>query len=257
VTPRGIALFAGTDGRVVASLAAEAERLGYHSFWLNHPGQTDGVAGLAPAAAVTEAIELGVGVVPLHMRSTASLIAGVREWRLPSERLLLGIGTSGPGAFALAREGVASLRAELGCAVVMGALSESSCRLAGEIADGVLFNWLTPEHAQLSARWVGEGAARVGRQRPRIFAYVRLALGADARRRVEEEGGRYAGGSYAAHFDRMGATPLETAIAAGDAAAVGPRLAAWDGVVDEVVLRLLPSSAGLEAHLELLAAGAP
>jgi alkanesulfonate monooxygenase SsuD/methylene tetrahydromethanopterin reductase-like flavin-dependent oxidoreductase (luciferase family) len=257
MTARGVALFAGTDGAVVSSVARDAERLGYRSFWLNHPGQIDGVAGLARAAAATEAIELGVGVVPLHMRSTPSLVAGVREHRLPSERLLLGIGTSGPGAFALAREGVATLRAELGCAVVMGALSEASCRLAGEIADGVLFNWLTPEHARRSARWVEEGSARVGRARPRLFAYVRLALGADARRRVEEEGGRYAGGSYAAHFARMGATPLETAIAADDAAAAAAGLAVWDGAVDEVVLRFLPASGGLEAHLELLAAGAP
>jgi hypothetical protein len=55
----------------------------------------------------------------------------------------------------------------------------------------------------------------------------------------------------------MGATPLETAIAADDASAAAAGLAAWDGAVDEVVLRFLPASGGLEAHLELLAAGAP
>ena len=90
---------------------------------------------------------------------------------LPRERLLLGIGTSGPGAFRLARDGVASIHDELGCRVVMGALSEPACRLAGEIADGVLLNWLTPDHARRSA---GVDRSRCGAGRTRAAEALRL-----------------------------------------------------------------------------------
>ena len=257
MSSRGVALFAGTPGDVIAETARLAEEVGYRSFWLNHPGSTDGIAGLTQAAATTSRIELGVGVVPLHVRSAASIVASVREQALPRGRLLLGIGTSGPGAFRLAREGVASIHAELGCRVVMGALSEPACRLAGEIADGVLFNWLTPEYARRSAAWVEAGAAKAGRERPRLFAYVRVALGLGARERVETEGARYAAGSYGTHFERMGAAPRETAIAAAVAGEVADSLVAWEGVVDEIVLRFLPAAATAEAHLALVRAGAP
>ncbi len=257
MSSRGVALFAGTPGDVIAETAGLAEQVGYHSFWLNHPGSTDGIAGLTEAAASTKRIELGVGVVPLHVRSAASIVAGVRERELPRERLLLGIGTSGPGAFRLARDGVASIHDGLGCRVVMGALSEPACRLAGEIADGVLLNWLTPDHARRSAAWIEAGAASAGRERPRLYAYVRIALGPGARERVETEGARYASGSYRAHFEGMGATPIETAIAARAPGEVSSSLDAWEGAVDEIVLRFLPASGTTEAHLELVRAGAP
>jgi len=254
---RGVALFAGTAAEVTAVTARAAEELGYRSFWLNHPGPIDGVAALAPAALATAAIDLGVGVVPLHTRAASSVVESVRAHGLPTERLLLGIGSANSGAFRLAREGVALLRTELGCRVFMGALGEPACGLAGEIADGVLLNWSTPAHALRSAEWVGRGAERAGRPRPEIYAYVRVALGPGARARIEDEGSRYAGGSYGAHFARMDASPLETAIAAVDAGALAAGLRAWEGVVDEVVLRFLPASDAAEAHLAILLAGAP
>lgn len=252
---RGIGLDADTTPEIVAETARVAEQLGYGSFWLNHPGSTDGVAALALAAGSTEAIALGVGVVPLHIRPAASVVDGVRAHRLPSDRLLLGIGTANAGAYRLAREGVALIRAELGCRVVMGALGEQACRLAGAIADGVLFNWLTPEHARRSAAWVEAGAAGAGRPRPRLYAYVRFALGAHARDRVVEAGTRYGRGPYAAHFERMGVEPVETAIAVSAVEEVAAELGVWEGAVDEAVLRLLPASASLEAQLELVRAG--
>jgi alkanesulfonate monooxygenase SsuD/methylene tetrahydromethanopterin reductase-like flavin-dependent oxidoreductase (luciferase family) len=254
---RGVALYAGTPAAVIAQSARAAEELGYTSFWLNHPGATDGVAALAEAARATGAIELGVGVVPLHMRSAANVVAGVREHELPVERLLIGIGSANAGAFRLAREGATLIRDELRCRVVMGALGEGACRLAGEIADGVLFNWLTPTHARRSAAWVGDGARKAGRPIPKLFSYVRVALGDDAGARIEEEGARYANGSYRAHFERMSARPIETAIVASAPREVSEQLRAWEGVVDEVVLRLLPAAVSLEAHLELLHAGKP
>jgi len=257
MTRRGVGLFAGTPAEVIAVTARSAEELGYRSFWLNHPGSIDGVAALSPAAVATSAIDLGVGVVPLHTRAASSVAESVRAHGIPTDRLLLGIGSANAGAFKLARDGVALLRAELGCRVFMGALGEPACRLAGEIADGVLLNWLTPVHARRSAEWVERGADEAGRARPEIYAYVRVALGPGARERIADEGTRYARGPYAPHFARMGASPLETALAAADAGSLAAALRAWEGVVDEVVLRFLPISLAAEAHLEILRAGAP
>src|SRR5713101_4236215 len=160
---QGFALFAGTGRDVIRASAREAEALGYGSFWVNHPGSTDGLSALAEAAAETGAVGLGVGVIPLHTRGPVSIVEGVRETRLPLERLLLGIGSPNPDALKRVRAGVAALRGQLKTRVVIAALGPQMCRLAGEIADGVLFNWLTPEYARLSADWVRAGAAAAGR----------------------------------------------------------------------------------------------
>jgi alkanesulfonate monooxygenase SsuD/methylene tetrahydromethanopterin reductase-like flavin-dependent oxidoreductase (luciferase family) len=139
----------------------------------------------------------------------------------------------------------------------MGALSEPACRLAGALADGVLFNWLTPAYARRSAAWVEAGAAEAGRARPTIYAYLRVALGPGARGRIEREGTRYRSGPYRAHFARMAAEPPATAIAASTPGEVAESLGPWDGAVDEVVLRLVSADESEDAHLELVRAGAP
>jgi alkanesulfonate monooxygenase SsuD/methylene tetrahydromethanopterin reductase-like flavin-dependent oxidoreductase (luciferase family) len=255
---RGFALFAGTAPDVTRACAREAEGLGYDSFWVNHPGPIDGLAALAVAAGATRRVELGVGVIPLHTREPASIVQGVRDHALPLDRLLLGVGSPNPAALGRVRAGVAALRAGLATRVVVAALGPKMCALAGEVADGVLFNWLTPEHARQSAGWVRAGAAAAGRQPPRLFAYVRLALGPGAADRARQEGARYAGiPAYAAHFARMAVEPVATAIVADTPAAVGPALAAWAGTIDEVVLRALPAGDTADEHLALVRAARP
>lgn len=255
---RGFAVFAGITPDVIRATAREAEGHGFHSFWVNHPGSIDGLVALGLAAQQTRRIELGIGVIPLHTRGPASIVDGVRANALPLDRLLLGVGSPNPNALGRVREGIAQLRTQLGGRLVVAALGPKMCRLAGEIADGVLFNWLTPEHARVSAEWVRAGAAEAQRQTPRILAYVRAAIGSAARDRLEEEGKRYAAiPAYASHFARMGVKPIATAIAAPDAGALGPALEAWRGVVDEVVIRAITAKDTVEEHLALLRAAAP
>ncbi|HEU5323019.1 MAG TPA: LLM class flavin-dependent oxidoreductase, partial [Methylomirabilota bacterium] len=243
---------------VIRAAAREAEALGYGSFWVNHPGATDGLAALAHAAAETRRIELGVGVIPLHTRTPESIVQGVRAAALPLDRLLLGVGSPNPGALARVRAGIADLRGQLATRLVLAALGPRMCGLAGELADGVLFNWLTPEHARRSAELVRAGAAAAGRRPPRTFAYVRLALGAAAADRLAEEGARYAGiPAYAANFARMGVKPLDTAIAAQRPEDVAAALARWRGAVDEVVLRAVTARDTVEETLALLRAARP
>jgi len=255
---RGFAVFAGTAAETIRASAREAEGLGYSSFWVNHPGSTDGLTALAGAARDTQRIEVGIGVIPLHTRAPDSIAEGVRANALPLGRLLLGVGSPNPQALARVRAGIAALRAQFTTRLVVAALGPRMCRLAGEVADGVLFNWLTPEHARLSAEWVRAGAAAASRQPPKLFAYVRVALGPAASERLVQEGARYAAiPAYASHFARMGVAPVETAIAAPHPDAVASGLERWQGVIDEVVVRAITGRDTAEEHLAIVRAARP
>jgi alkanesulfonate monooxygenase SsuD/methylene tetrahydromethanopterin reductase-like flavin-dependent oxidoreductase (luciferase family) len=254
----GFALFAGTAPEVIRACAREAEALGYSSFWVNHPGSTDGLAALAEAARETRRIELGIGVIPLPTRGPESIAQGVRAHALPLPRLLLGVGSPNPGALARVRAGIAELRAQLETRLVVAALGPRMCQLAGEVADGVLFNWLTPEYARRSADLVRAGAAGAHRPAPKLCAYVRVAIGSAAGDRLADEAARYAKiPAYADHFARMGVKPVDTGIAAPTPEAVGPALARWQGVVDEIVVRAITARDTVEENLGLVRAARP
>jgi len=255
---RGIAVFAGISPDVIRAVARETEALGYSSFWVNHPPTTDGLASLAAAARETRRVDLGVGVIPLTARGPQAIAEGVRAQALPLDRLLLGIGSPNPGALRRMREGIAALRSSLACRIVAAALGPKMCRLAGELADGVLLNWLTPAHARRSAEWVREGAAAARRAAPRLAAYVRVAIGPAARERLGGEAARYGAiPAYGASFARMGVAPIDTCIAVDDAGAVPPALAAWDGVVDDIVVRVIPAADTAHDHLAVVRAAQP
>ena len=254
----GFALFAGTAPEIISASAREAEALGYSSFWVNHPGATDGLASLAAAAKETRRIELGIGVIPLHTRGPEKIADGVRAQTLPLGRLLLGVGSPNPGALARVRAGIAELRSHLQTRLVVAALGPQMCRLAGEVADGVLLNWVTPEYARRSADLVREGAASAKRPTPKIFAYVRLALGAAAHDRLLVEASRYAAvPAYGANFERMGVKPETTAIAAHTPEEIATALGKWRGAVDEVVLRAVTATDTLDESLALVRAARP
>jgi alkanesulfonate monooxygenase SsuD/methylene tetrahydromethanopterin reductase-like flavin-dependent oxidoreductase (luciferase family) len=254
----GFALFAGTAPDIIRACAREAEARGYRSFWVNHPGSTDGLAALALAAGEARRLDLGIGVIPLHTRGPESIVQGVRAHALALDRLLLGVGSPNPRSLARVREGVAALRSQLSTRIVVAALGPKMCRLAGEVADGVLFNWLTPEHARASAVEVRAGAAAAGRPAPTLYAYVRLAIGTAACEKLAEEGNRYAAiPAYGANFTRQGMKPVDTAIGVQRAEDVPAALAKWEGAVDEVVLRAITGRDTAEEHLALVRAAAP
>jgi alkanesulfonate monooxygenase SsuD/methylene tetrahydromethanopterin reductase-like flavin-dependent oxidoreductase (luciferase family) len=254
-TAKGFAVFAGVTPEIIRASAREAEALGYRSFWVNHPGPVDGLGSLAHAAAETRRVDLGVGVIPLHTRGPEAIAEGARTHGLPPERLLLGVGSPNPEALKRVRDGVATLRAKLTTRIIVAALGPKMCHLAGEVADGVLFNWLTPEYARRSGELVRAGADAAKRPMPRLYAYVRVALGPAAAERLADEGGRYDSiPAYHAHFVRMGVKPVDTAIAATSADGIKRALAAWDGAVDEVVLRAITAKDTVEDHLTLVRA---
>ena len=247
----GFAVFAGTKPENIHAAAREAERLGYASFWVNHPGSTDGLAALARAAGQTRRIELGIGVIPLHTRGPESIVDGVKTTALPLDRLLLGVGSPNPEALKRVRAGIAELRSKLSTRLVVAALGP-------QVADGVLFNWLTPEYARRSAALVREGAAAARRQPPKLYAYLRVALGPTASELLQQEANRYAAvPAYAANFERMGLKPVETAIAAQSRDDVQRGLAPWNGVVDHIIVRSITAKDTVDEHVALVKAAAP
>lgn len=254
----GFALFAATPPDVIKATAREAEALGYRSFWVNHPGKTDGLGALAVAAGETRAIALGVGVIPLNTRGPDSIIEGVRGHQLPLARLLLGVGSPNPKSLQRVREGVAALRGALQTRIVVAALGPKMCHLAGEVADGVLLNWVTPEHARKSADQVRAGAAAAKRRPPTIFSYVRLAMGAAAMPTLQQESDRYGAiPAYAANFERMGVKPIETTIAAATPADVRRAIATWNGAVDALIFRAIVAQDTIDENLALVRAAKP
>src|SRR5437016_10210637 len=118
----GFALFAGAAPEILRASAREAEGLGYSSFWVNHPGATDGLAALALAAGETRRLDLGIGVIPLHTRGPESIVEGVKAQNLPLDRLLLGIGSPNPSSLQRVRDGVAALKKDLKTRVIVAAL---------------------------------------------------------------------------------------------------------------------------------------
>lgn len=258
-TQRGLGLAAALPPSVIQAAAEATAHAGYHSFWLNNPPHASALSLLGDVGRTHPRLWLGVGVIPLSHQSPEEIADDVRTNHLPLDRLYLGIGSgSGAGGLERVREGITSLRERLDTSIVIAAMGPKMCRLAGEAADGVLFNWLTPDYAKRSAEWISEAAAVAGRPTPRLMAYVRVALGDESRNRLREEAARYeAIPHYAAHFTRMGVSALNTGVASPASDAIQGGLEAWNGVVDEIVVRAITANDTAEEVVRLVEAAAP
>lgn len=256
---RGLGLRADISTEVIRNAVVAAQDNGYASFWLNNPPRSKALDVLGGIARVATRIHLGVGVIPLSDHRPGDIVHRVRQNSLPMDRLYLGVGSgSGAGAAERVADGIRAIRSELECCLVIAALGPRMCRLAGAEADGVLFNWLTPQWARHSVEWVQEGAHRAGKPMPRIMAYVRVALGSEAIVRVQQEAGHYeAIPHYRAHIQRMGTSAFATAITAKTPGDIQRGLSAWDGVVDEVIVRAVASSDTVAHVTNLVTAARP
>lgn len=255
---RGFGIAASVAPHVAATVAAEAERLGYSSFWSNDTGGYDGLETLAAAASVTSRLKLGVGVIGVDRRTGESIAGDVVRLGLPVDRLWLGVGSGGSSSLAIVRTATEELHQRGVADVFIAALGPNMNRLAGEAADGVLFNWLTPAFAERSREWVLEAAAHAGRPRPIISAYVRCALLPQADEQLDRQSALYSSfPSYASHFERMGVSARNTCVHGTDAATLQAGIAAHDVVLDETVVRAITADESAESILELLRACAP
>ena len=238
----GLGIAAGSDPDQLAGLASEAEALGYSSIWSNDSPAGDGLSQLWAWAQASTHIRLCVGVLALDRHLPEDIAERAHELELPLERLLIGIGAGFTDApLRVVREGVTSLRTRLpGARVAVAAMGPQMCRLAGEVGDAVLLNWMTPERAVWARSLVEEGARAGGRQPADVpvYGYVRVAMGSDAVDRLAREVSMYLQmPHYKRHFDAMGGAPTGVGVATdpvGVAAAV-----AHYSALDEPVVRVL------------------
>jgi alkanesulfonate monooxygenase SsuD/methylene tetrahydromethanopterin reductase-like flavin-dependent oxidoreductase (luciferase family) len=200
-------------------VAREAERLGFESLW-TPAGSVPDAFHICAAWSQDTSLRTGISVVPAPRMWTplALAVQAATLAQLSSGRFVLGLGTGGYGPSfwdsvglpnrpitvmrnyatairqLLAGETVTSdgpgvrLRsASLGvpdlpaAPVYLAALGPQMLRLAGEVADGALLNWATPERIALSRTRIAEGAARAGRVPADIplTMYVRVCIDDD------------------------------------------------------------------------------
>jgi probable F420-dependent oxidoreductase len=197
--------------RSIIDIAASAQQLGYDSMWTVEATGTDAFTLLGAVSAVTPTLSLGTGIIPIQLRSPplTAMSAASLQALSPEVDIWLGLGVSAPGILrqhglpapdrpiAMMREYVALLReclsgesvtfegdfwqvkrfrlnVRLGDRrpkIVMAALNPQMLRLAGEIADGVLLNYIPAAHVADSIERVRRGGAA------KIFAYVHAAVG--------------------------------------------------------------------------------
>ncbi len=256
---RGFGVAAGLDPEVATPLAARCAELGYSSIWSNdHPGAL-GLETLAAFAQGSDELELGVAVMALDRHQPSEINAAIDRLGLDRERLWLGVGAGfSEKPLTTMREALPRLREAVpGVRLVLAAMGPKMCALGGSTWDGVFFNWMTPEFAAGARESVESGAADSDRDPPPIFGYVRVAVGEDARARLDKEEGFYRDlhEGYRRHFARLDAPPGTVGVAAEDPAAAGRELDAYDPL-DAIVVRGL-ASARLDAMTAVAEAGAP
>jgi len=220
----------------LASIVREGEEAGYDTVFLPEILGRDALVTLAALAGETNDLGLATGVVPMRSRTpllTAMAAATVHE--RSGGRLMLGVGTGPPrpGALDELRGFVLALRAllaggtigrsgrEVGLALDPGspvpiwisAMGPRAFALAGEIADGAILNWCTPERVVFARGRIAE-AAEAARRDPAevtLAVYVRAWVGEDleaARRALRIAAGEYASyPAYRRQFEHLGLGP--------------------------------------------------
>ena len=242
-------------------LGVAVESLGYAELWANDTRRGAGLETLAAAATGTQRLRFGVGVIALSERGPTRIaeeLAASESAGLPSPaaRLTLGVGSGASRSLELVRSGVAELRALLpGQPVAVAAVQRRMCALAGELADAVLLNWSVPALLVEQRAWVNKGAARAGREPPRLTAYVRVAVGAGAEDRLRAEMERYARHSEA-YARTFAAQDGLVGVAVSDPADLRAALLPYRAVLDCCVVRALPDGDDIDDWLAVAEAAA-
>ncbi len=240
-THHAIGVTSGLDAPVAAAFAARCADLGYDSLWANDDPTAPGLEELAHLAAGAPELDLGVGVLPIDRYPPAKIAAEVDRLGLDPAKLWIGIGSGRlRPALEPVRDAVAELRELLPSAsrIMVGTMRPKLSRLGGEVADGVLLNWMLPPQADRARRWVQEGAAAAGRSAPTAALYIRVAVGPGAEERLQHEEGRYRGFD-AEHFAAMNVPLGSVGVAGSGRTEAVEKLAPYRPAVDLPIVRVL------------------
>ena len=202
------------------ALAAEAEAAGYDTLWTGEIGGADAVTMMTLLASRTGRINVASGIIPIQTRTpivlgmTAASLAQIAPGRIRlglgiSSRIIVSEWNGLPFERPLdqLREAVQVIRMVLTgervnfdgrfyrvrnfrlmqppppkpVPIYVGALGPRMLALAGEIADGVLLNWIPPEAIPQSIRQIEIGAKRAGRSLADldIAAFIRTSVADD------------------------------------------------------------------------------
>jgi alkanesulfonate monooxygenase SsuD/methylene tetrahydromethanopterin reductase-like flavin-dependent oxidoreductase (luciferase family) len=257
---RGFGVAGALDQEIVSQLASAAEVAGFATFWANDTPGGDGLDSLAIAARETGSVRLGVGVIPIDRKPASAIIEQVKRLELPEDRLTVGIGAGGlrKGSIEAVRDTAIKLKSQLNARILVGSLGPRMTALGGEMADGALLNWLTPEYAARSAEVVRNAAKAAGRSQTHVATYVRVALGQNALNVLKAEADRYGSyRQYAENFARMGVTAFETTVHSENPEGLEPKLSNFEPELDEVVVRAICANESANDYLELLHATSP
>lgn len=255
----GFGIVGALDLATVRAIALRADELGIDALWVNDTPGGDSLARLEVAASVTTSLRLATGVISVDRKPAGQIVAEVRQRDLPLDRLTIGIGSSvPPSPLKRIEDSLGALRDELDVRIVVGSLGPKMRKLGAERSNGLLFNWLTPDFALDTTDEMREQAKAAGNAPVESATYVRTAFGHDALPRLEEEAARYTAiPSYAANFERLGITAMQTAVRGESAEAIAAGISAFDGTVDHVVVRAITPTDDLDHYLHLLDAIAP
>jgi probable F420-dependent oxidoreductase len=197
--------------KAVTAIAISAQNLGYKSFWTVEANGTDAMSLLGAVSHAAPKLDLATGIIPIQLRTPVltAMSAATLQALNPNVNILLGIGVSAPGILmqhgeratdkpiGMMREYVALLReclsgepvtfegdyfnakrfrlgvrlGERKPKIIMAALNPQMLKLAGEVADGVLLNYLPASHVGTSIEQVRKGG------NAKIYAYVHAAVG--------------------------------------------------------------------------------
>ena len=155
----------------------------------------------------------GISVVPASGQSAAFYAEQAkRVWEGTGGKFVFGVGSGRlEHAVQEMRPYLNELRTRLpdGPPIHLAALGPLMLGLAGELADGVLLNWCSPEMVAWSRERVNAAAADAGRARPVVGSYIRTSVDPDAdlaQRTLADSALQYAlgPGAYRRHFERMG-----------------------------------------------------
>lgn len=243
----------------VREIAKRAEEIGLYSLWFNETPEGDAIERMRVATSVTERLVVGSGVINVDRTAASAIARSVRERGLDESRIVIGIGASAkPSPLQTVRTAIAELREELSCPIVVGSLGPRMRQLGAEAGNGLLFNWLTPEHAAETTRTMRDQASAAGNTSVESATYIRTAMGEDALKALESEAAKYSAiPSYAANFERLGITAMESAVYGSSPEEVAEGVAAFDGTVDHAIVRAITATDDVSDYLRLLDAIAP
>lgn len=239
---------------IVRDLAPIVEQAGFGTLWVNHIPGGNCYASMEVAASVTSTLKLGSGVTSLDAMDAATIVNEVRVRDLPTDRLIIGIGASKPPSpLETVTRGIDLLHEALsGVPVVVGALGPKMRALGVAHGDGMLLNWLTPDAARgaMEDRWRDAPDSNAI-----VSLYIRCSLGETGAGAMAVEAARYASSpAYAANFDRLGLAAMDAAVCVDGPSALVERLFAYQGVVDQPVLRAITGEESLAAYASLVEA---